>query len=76
MVDRYLRRLMDGYITALASALTAAVTERPNGVQSVESPGNTDTAKQARIAGLETAVKAHIHRKRIKPDKALHTRHA
>ena len=42
----------------------------------METPGDTDTAKQARIASLETAVKAHIHRKRIKPDTALHSKHA
>ena len=43
---------------------------------SMESPGDPDTAKQARITSLETAVKAHMQRKRIKLDKALHTGHA
>ena len=64
------------YSTSLASALKANVTREAKRCTSRESPGDTDTAKQARIAILETAVKAHMHRKRIKPDKALHTRHA
>ena len=42
----------------------------------IKRPGNTDTAKQAQIARLEIAVKANIQRKRIRPKKALHTKHS
>ena len=41
---------MDRYITSLASALTANVTREAKRGTSIESPGNTDTAKQAHIA--------------------------
>ena len=71
-VDRYIYR----YITCLASALTANVTREAKRGRCMKRPGNTDTAKQAQIARLETAVKAHIQRKRIRPKKALHTKHA
>ena len=68
--------IIDRYITSLASARTANVTREAKRGTSIESPGNTDTAKQAHIARLETAVKAHIQRKRTMPEKALHTKHA
>ena len=61
---------------SLASALTANVTREAKRGTSIEGPGDTDTAKQAREACLERAVKAHMHRKRIKLDKALHIKHA
>ena len=63
---------VDRYITSLASALTANVTREAKRVRCIKRPGNTDTAKQAHIASLETAVKAHTQRKRIRRDKALH----
>ena len=53
-------RRIDRYITSLASALTANVTREAKRGRCVKRPGNTDTAKQAHIASLETAVKAHI----------------
>ena len=71
-----LARLIDRYITSLASALTANVTREAKWGTSIESPGNTDTTMQADTASLETAVKTHIQRKRILLDKALHTKHA
>ena len=55
----------DRYITSLASALTANVTREAKRGTSSQSPGNTDTNKQAHIASLQTAVKAQIQRKRI-----------
>ena len=67
---------IDRYVTSLASALTANVTQEAKRGRCMKRPENTDTAKQAHIASLETAVKAHIQRKRIRPEKALHTKHA
>ena len=68
--------IADRYTISLASALTTNVTREVKWGTSIESPGNTDTAKQAHIARLETAVKAHIQRKRTMPEMALHTKHA
>ena len=66
--------LIDRYITFLASALTANVTREAKRGTSIESPVLTDTAKRAHIASPETAVKAHVHKKRVLSDKALHSR--
>ena len=63
----YTSQMIDRYITSLASALTANVTREAKRGRCIKRPGNTDTAKQAHIASLETAVKAHIQRKRIRP---------
>ena len=52
----------DRHITSLASALTANVTREAKRGRCVKRPGNIDTAKQAHITSLETAVKAHIDR--------------
>ena len=67
-------REWDRYGTSLAAAPTTSVTREAKRGTSIKSPGNTDTAEQAHVASLETAVKAHIQRKRIMPEKALHTK--